>query len=128
MTEIDKTLIALIFKSLEINNAQVKLLKSKFQKCLVNKILESIVYFNQKKKKKQKQKNKKNKKQKNKKNKQKQKQKNKTKTKTKQNKTQTNQTKKQTKQNKTNKKNTMKNFECLYNNHITYNPYHLIDD
>ena len=50
MTEIDKTLIALIFKSLEINNAQVKLLKSKFQKCLVNKILESIVYFNQKKK------------------------------------------------------------------------------
>ena len=54
MTEIDKTLIALIFKSLEINNAQVKLLKSKFQKCLVNKILESIVYFNQKKKKKKK--------------------------------------------------------------------------
>ena len=62
MTEIDKTLIALIFKSLEINNAQVKLLKSKFQKCLVNKILESIVYFNQKKKKKTK--NKKTKKQK----------------------------------------------------------------
>ena len=61
MTEIDKTLIALIFKSLEINNAQVKLLKSKFQKCLVNKILESIVYFNQKKKK---TKNKKTKKQK----------------------------------------------------------------
>ena len=56
MTEIDKTLIALIFKSLEINNAQVKLLKSKFQKCLVNKILESIVYFNQKKKKKKKKK------------------------------------------------------------------------
>ena len=96
MTEIDKTLIALIFKSLEINNAQVKLLKSKFQKCLVNKILESIVYFNQKKKKKKKQKNKKTK---NKKTKKINKNKNK-KTKQKQNKTKHKQTKKKNKQKK----------------------------
>ena len=91
MTEIDKTLIALIFKSLEINNAQVKLLKSKFQKCLVNKLLESIVYFNQKK----------NKKTKNKKTKKINKNKNKkTKQKQKQNKTKHKQTKQKNKQNK----------------------------
>ena len=96
MTEIDKTLIALIFKSLEINNAQVKLLKSKFQKCLVNKILESIVYFNQKK-------NKKTKKQKNKKTKNKKTKKinkNKNKNKTKQNTNKPNKKTNKTKQNK----------------------------